>query len=170
MLAIDELIDMTQFLGKIQPQPHHRYGIVVSSYHEEITRKLLDGAVGTLERHGLPSDNIHVAWVPGAFELPVVADHMAKSGKLAAVIALGAVVQGDTDHHDYINHAVAVGLSTTSRETGIPVLFGVLTCRTMEQAQARAGGSVGNKGAEAAVAAMETVSVLSLLNEAGLTA
>ncbi|WP_437223269.1 6,7-dimethyl-8-ribityllumazine synthase [Planctomicrobium sp. SH661] len=153
----------TQIIGKLDTQPHHRYGIVVSRYHEEVTRRLLEGAVGTLERHGLDSESITIAWVPGSFEIPVVADAMANSGKFVAVIALGAVVQGDTDHHDYINHAVAQGLAVSSRKSGVPVLFGVLTCRNMEQAMARAGGAVGNKGAEAALAAIETVSVLEQL-------
>jgi len=156
-----------QIVGKLQVQSQHRYAIVVSRYHEEITRRLLDGATGTLMRHGMDEDRLTVAWAPGAYELPVVADQLAKTGRYEAVIALGAVVQGDTDHHDYINHAVAQGLSSTSLNTGVPVLFGVLTCRNMEQAMARAGGSVGNKGAEAALAAIETVSVLHQIQEAG---
>lgn len=153
----------SEIIGKLQIYSHHHYGIVVSRYHEEITQRLLDGATGTLQRHGLNMENLTIAWVPGAFEIPVVADRMAKSGRFVAVIALGAVVQGDTDHHDYINHSVAQGFAETSRETGVPILFGVLTCRNMEQALARAGGPVGNKGAEAAVAAIETVSVLAQL-------
>ncbi|WP_437185453.1 6,7-dimethyl-8-ribityllumazine synthase [Planctomicrobium sp. SH668] len=149
-----------EILGKLKPRSNDKYAVVVSRYHEDVTQRLLDGAVGTLERHGVASEDITVAWVPGSFELPVVADCAAKTGKYVAVIALGAVVQGDTDHHDYINHAVAQGFAITSLNTGVPVLFGVLTCRNMEQALARAGGAVGNKGAEAAVAAIETVSVL----------
>lgn len=147
-------------IGRLQTQVEDTYAIVVSRYHEEVTGKLLDGAVGTFTRHGVSAESIEIAWVPGAFEIPVVADAMAKTGRFRAVVALGAVVQGDTDHHDYINHAVAMGLAETSRQTGVPVLFGVLTCRNMDQALARAGGTVGNKGAEAAVAALETVSVL----------
>ncbi len=154
-----------QIVGKLRVEPSDRYGIVVSRYHEGVTQKLLDGAVETLTRHGLSPEAITIAWVPGAFELSVVSDRMAKQGTYAAVIALGAVVQGDTDHHDYINHAVAQGFVTTSQNTGVPVLFGVLTCRNMDQAIARAGGAVGNKGAEAAVAALETVSVLKQLNQ-----
>ena len=152
-----------QFLGKLRCQPDDHYAIVVSRYHEDITGKLLEGAVGTLTRHGVADENIAVAWVPGSFELPVVADMMAKSERYRAVIALGAVVQGETDHHDYINHAVATGFVQTAQNTGVPVLFGVLTCRTMDQARERAGGSVGNKGAEAALAAIETVNVLNQL-------
>lgn len=152
-----------EITGKLKAEGADRYGIVVSRYHQEITGRLLEGALGTLQRHGADLDAVTVAWVPGSFELTVVADRMAKSGRYVAVIALGAVVQGETDHHDYINHAVAQGFALTSENTGVPVLFGVLTCRTMEQAQERAGGSVGNKGAEAALAAIETVSVLKQL-------
>ena len=149
-----------ELVGKMTVEGGDRYAVVVSRYHEEITGKLLDGATGTLQRHGIADDNITVAWVSGSFELTVVADRMARSGQFAAVIALGAVVQGETEHHDYINHAVAQGLTATAQNTGLPVLFGVLTCRTMEQARARAGGTVGNKGSEAALAAIETVNVL----------
>ncbi|SFI40639.1 6,7-dimethyl-8-ribityllumazine synthase [Planctomicrobium piriforme] len=154
-----------EIVGKLRTEPGDRYGIVVSRYHEQVTQRLLDGAVETLARHGLDPAAITVAWVPGSFELPVVADRMAKQGQFAAVIALGAVVQGETEHHDYINHAVAQGFAVTSQNTGVPVLFGVLTCRNMDQALARAGGAVGNKGAEAALAAIETVSVLKQLGQ-----
>lgn len=149
-----------EIIGKMRAAPGERYGIVVSRYHEEITQRLLEGALGTLERHGVAPEAMTVAWVPGSYEIPVVADKLAKTGRYVAVIALGAVVQGETDHHDYINHAVAQGLVAASQNTGIPVLFGVLTCRTMDQARDRAGGPVGNKGAEAALAALETVDVL----------
>lgn len=149
-----------EIIGKLQIQPNDRYAVVVSRYHEEVTGKLLDGAVETLTRHGLNPDHLTIVWVPGGFELSVVCDQVAKTGEFVAVIGLGAVVQGDTEHHDYINHAVAQSFSQTALTTGVPVLFGLLTCRNMDQAKARAGGSVGNKGAEAASAAIETVSVL----------
>jgi 6,7-dimethyl-8-ribityllumazine synthase len=152
-----------EIIGKLRIDANDRYGIVVSRYHEDVTRRLLEGAIGTLERHGLSQEALTIAWVPGAFEIPVVADRMAAQGDYVAVIALGAVVQGETDHHDYINHTIAQGFAFTSQNTGVPVLFGVLTCRNMEQALARAGGTVGNKGAEAALAAIETVSVLKQL-------
>ncbi len=139
------------------------YAIVVSRFNELVTRPLRDAAVGTLERHGANRDLIESCWVPGAFELPLVAERLAASGKYVAVIALGAVIQGDTDHHDYINHAVAQGLMEASQKNRVPILFGVLTCRTMEQALDRAGGKAGNKGAEAALAAIETVNVLKQL-------
>ncbi len=140
------------------------YAIVVSRFNELVTRPLLNGAVGTLKKHGAKSKSIECCWVPGAFELPIVAERLAASGKYAAVIALGAVIQGDTDHHDYINHAVAQGLMEASQKNRVPILFGVLTCRTMEQALDRAGGKAGNKGAEAALAAIETVNVLEQLS------
>lgn len=140
------------------------YAIVVSRFNELVTRPLLDGAVGTLKRHGANSKSIKSCWVPGAFELPIVAERLAASGKYVAVIALGAVIQGDTDHHDYINHAVAQGLMEASQKNRVPILFGVLTCRNMEQAMDRAGGKAGNKGSEAALAAIETVHVLKQLS------
>lgn len=136
------------------------FAIVVSRFNELVTRRLLDGAVGTLQRHGVAADAVTSYWVPGSFELPVVAEKLAAGGKYSAILALGAVIQGDTDHHDYINHAVAQGLMQAAQKNGIPILFGVLTCRTMEQALDRAGGKAGNKGAEAALAAIETVNLL----------
>jgi len=149
-----------ELTGKLKADSQDQYAIAVSRYHEEITQRLLDGARETLVRHGVSEDRITIAWVPGSFELSVVADRLAKSGRFVAVLALGAVVQGETEHHDYINHSVAQGFVQTAQNTGVPVLFGVLTCRNMEQAFARAGGAVGNKGSEAATAALETVSVL----------
>jgi len=143
----------------------HRYAIVVSRFNELVTKSLVDGAVDALQRHGVTEDNITVAHVPGAFEIPLVADRFAKSGRYAAVICLGAVIQGETDHHDYINHAVAEALMQIGRETGVPVTFGVLTCRTLEQAMNRAGGKSGNKGSEAALAAVEMVSLISHLDD-----
>jgi 6,7-dimethyl-8-ribityllumazine synthase len=137
-----------------------RYAIVVSKYNEIVTKRLLDGAVSTLKSHGAGGGQIAVHWAPGAFELPVIAETLAASGKFAAVIALGAVIQGETSHHDYINHAVAQGLMQTGLKHRLPVLFGVLTCPSMELAMDRAGGKAGNKGVEAALAAIETVDVL----------
>ncbi|WP_437204832.1 6,7-dimethyl-8-ribityllumazine synthase [Planctomicrobium sp. SH664] len=154
-----------QIVGKLRVTADDRFAIAVSRYNEEVTRPLLSGAVETLVRHGVAESHITVAWVPGAFELPVVATKLANSHKYSAVIALGAVVQGDTDHHDYINHAVAQGLTVAAQNSGVPVLFGVLTCRNMDQALQRAGGQMGNKGAEAALAALETANVLKQLAE-----
>ncbi len=139
---------------------HDRFAIVVARFNEVVTRKLLDGAVDTLMEHGVGDDRVTVTWVPGAFEVPLVADRLARSGCYSAVIALGAVVQGDTDHHEYINRSVAHALMQSGIDTGVPILFGVLTCHNMNQALDRAGGKVGNKGSEAARAALEMVGVL----------
>src|SRR5580698_11505226 len=108
------------------------FAIVVSRYNEMVTRRLLDGALATFKHHGVPDERITVAWVPGAFEIPLVADRLARSGGFAAVCCLGAVVQGETSHHEYINHQMAGGIMRAGLESGIPVLFGVLTCSTME--------------------------------------
>jgi len=142
-----------------------RFAIVVSRWNELITRKLLDGALETFRRHGGLEENITVTWVPGSFELPLVADRLAKSGHYEAVCCLGAVIQGSTMHHDYINHQVAAGIMRSSQESGVPVLFGVLTCETMEQALDRAGGKVGNKGSEAVLAAIEMVNLLKSIDQ-----
>lgn len=139
------------------------YAIVVARFNDLVTRRLLDGALDTLRRHGADESKIVVVWVPGSFEIPLIADRLAHSGKHVAVICLGAVIQGQTTHHEYINHQVAAGIMRTAQESGIPVCFGVLTCQTMEQALDRAGGKAGNKGCEAALAAIEMVNVLNTL-------
>jgi 6,7-dimethyl-8-ribityllumazine synthase len=144
--------------------PDGAFAVVVSRFNDLVTKRLLDGAVNTLTRHGAKEDRITVVWVPGSFEIPIVADRLAKSGKYLAVICLGAVIQGETAHHEYINHQVAAGIMQAGQSSGVPVLFGVLTCQTMEQALDRAGGKVGNKGSEAALAAIETVNVLKKLS------
>lgn len=139
------------------------FAIVVSRFNELVTRRLLDGALDTLRRHGADDSRVTVVWAPGSFEIPVIADRLAHSGQCSAVICLGAVIQGQTTHHEYINHQVAAGLMKSGLEAGIPITFGILTCQTMEQALDRAGGKAGNKGAEATLAAIETVNVLQLL-------
>lgn len=145
-----------------------RVAIVVSRFNELITERLLDGALDTLKRHGHPPDQVLVVHVPGSFELPLVARRLAHSGQFQAVICLGAVIQGQTTHHEYINQQVAAGLLEASTSSGIPVTFGVLTCQTMEQALDRAGGKAGNKGHEATLAAIEVMSVLAQLKSQGL--
>ena len=144
-----------------------RFAIVVSRYNESVTRRLCDGAVETLKHHGVADEHITVVWVPGAFEIPLIAHQLAHSQKYAAVCCLGAVVQGDTDHHDYINHQVAYGVREASITNNIPVLFGVLTCGSMQLAVDRAGGKSGNKGSEAALAAVEMVNLLKKLRDNG---
>ena len=137
-----------------------RFAIVVARFNESITRRLLDGAVQTLTSRGIADDAIDVAWVPGAFEIPLVADRMAGCGAYVAVICLGAVIRGETTHDQHINRAVSLALTEASIRSGIPVLFGVLTCDTVEQAIHRAGGNVGNKGADCAEAALEMAALL----------
>jgi 6,7-dimethyl-8-ribityllumazine synthase len=137
-----------------------QFAIVVSRFNDLVTTRLLEGAVSTLRRHGATDKQITTAWAPGSFELPIVADKLAASGQFAAVITLGAVIQGETSHHEYINSAMASGLMQIGLKYGSPVLFGVLTCHSMEQALDRAGGKAGNKGIEAALAAIETVNLL----------
>ena len=143
-----------------QGAPRGRFAIVVSRYNESITSKLLDGAVSTLTAAGVPDDQIDVAWVPGAFEIPLTAQQMAESGRYVAVLCLGAVIRGETSHDQHINSAVSLGITQAGLATGVPVLFGVLTCETMEQAIHRAGGNVGNKGSECAEAAVEMANLL----------
>lgn len=142
-------------------------GIVVSRFNDLVTNRLLEGAIDTFKRHGLDESRVTVVRVPGSFELPIVAQRLAHSGKFTAVVCLGAVIQGETTHHEYINHQVAQGIMQAALSSGIPVTFGVLTCQSMEQALDRAGGKAGNKGVEAALAALETVDVLRKLSAAG---
>lgn len=132
-----------------------RIGIVVSRFNEFITNKLLSGAEDALYRHGVNEEDITVAWVPGAFEIPIAAKKLADSGKFDAVIALGTVIRGATPHFDYVNSEVAKGVATTALQSGIPVMFGVLTTETIEQAIERAGTKAGNKGWDCAVGAIE---------------
>ena len=140
-----------------------KFAIVVSRYNESITGKLLDGAVRTLLQHGVADESIDVAWVPGAFEIPLAADRLAKSGEYVAVICLGAVIRGETSHDQHINRAVSLGITEAALASGVPVAFGVLTCDTVEQAIHRAGGSVGNKGVEAAETALRMANLLTQL-------
>lgn len=140
-------------------------GIVVARFNEFITSRLLEGAVDTLERHGVESENIDVAWVPGAFEIPLVAKKMAKMEKYDAVITLGTVIRGATPHFDYVCSEAAKGVANAQAETEKPVVFGVLTTETIEQAIERAGTKAGNKGAEAAVTAIETANLMRMFEE-----
>lgn len=140
-----------------------RFAIVCAKWNHSITDRLLDAAVATLKRGGVGEERITVARVPGTFELPVIASRFAGSGDYDAVICLGAVIRGDTDHNRYINASVAQALQTIACETGVPTLFGVLTCNTPEQAEERAGGRHGNKGEEAAAAAIEMVQLVRTL-------
>jgi len=137
-----------------------KIGIVVSRFNEYITGKLLIGAQDALYRHGVDEENIDVAWVPGAFELPLVAKKMADSGNYDAVIALGTVIRGATTHYDYVCNEAAKGIAQASMTTGIPVIFGVVTTETIEQAIERAGTKAGNKGWDAAISAIEMANLM----------
>jgi 6,7-dimethyl-8-ribityllumazine synthase len=165
---------MTTYEGKTDAADG-RIAIVVSRFNDMITSRLLAGATRTLMNHGVLEDQIDIAWVPGAFEIPVVASRMAESGNYIAVICLGAVIRGETSHDEHINRAVSIALMNVGLDYGLPVIFGVLTCNTLDQAMTRSGGEVGtrgkdrpdsrvgNKGSEAAEAALELVALLKQL-------
>lgn len=138
-------------------------GIVVGRFNEFITSKLVEGAVDTLKRHGVGDENIDVAWVPGAFEIPLVASKMAMNDKYDAVITLGTVIRGATPHFDYVCGEAAKGVSQAAQKSGKPVIFGVLTTETIEQAIERSGTKAGNKGADVAVAAIEMANLIKSL-------
>ena len=148
--------------GKVVAPQGMKVGIVAARFNEIIVNKLLGGAVDGLVRHGVEEENITAAWVPGAFEIPVAAQKMAQSGNYDAVICVGTVIRGDTSHYDYVCNEVSKGIAHVSLETGIPVLFGVLTTENIEQAIARAGSKAGNKGYDCALSAIE---MLNLMNQ-----
>ncbi len=150
---------MKTFEGKLVAQ-NLKVGIVAARFNEFITAKLLGGAMDGLLRHGVKEEDIHVAWVPGAFEIPLIASKMAKSKKYDAVICLGAVIRGSTSHYDYVCSEVSKGIAAVSLECGIPVMFGVLTTDNIEQAIERAGTKAGNKGYDCALGAIEMVNVM----------
>ena len=141
-----------------------RFAIVVSRFNATVTEKLLAGALRTLQERGVRDECIDVARVPGAWEIPLIAQRMARTGVYRAVICLGAVIRGETTHDQYINRQVSDSLGRIALEFNLPVLFGVLTCNNLEQALQRAGGNVGNKGSDCADAALEMVSLLSKLS------
>ncbi|MBQ1336051.1 MAG: 6,7-dimethyl-8-ribityllumazine synthase [Selenomonadaceae bacterium] len=137
-----------------------KFGIVVSRFNEFITSKLLGGALDALHRHETQDEDIDVAWVPGAFEIPITAKKMAESGKYDAVICLGAVIRGSTSHYDYVCNEVSKGTAQVGMTTGVPTIFGVVTTENIEQAIERAGTKAGNKGTDSAMAAMEMANLL----------
>jgi 6,7-dimethyl-8-ribityllumazine synthase len=139
------------------------FGIIVSRFNSFICERLLEGAIDALVRHGGDDNDIHVARVPGAFEIPLAAKRMAENGKYNAIICLGAVIRGSTPHFDYVASEVSKGVASVSLDSGIPIAFGVLTTDTIEQAVERAGSKAGNKGFEAAVTAIETANLLKVL-------
>jgi 6,7-dimethyl-8-ribityllumazine synthase len=146
-----------------------RVAVVVARFHEQVTAKLLEGALAGLRSHGVADDSVDVAWVPGAFEIALVAKRMASTGAYDAVVCLGAVIRGETAHFDLIATEAARGAAEVGRETGVPVIFEVLATETLAQAEARAGGAHGNRGWDAAEAALEMADVLDRLpKEEGL--
>lgn len=150
---------MTTFEGKIVSEGI-KVGIVASRFNEFITSKLLSGAMDGLVRHDVREEDVDVAWVPGAFEIPLIAKKMAECGRYDAVICLGAVIRGATSHYDYVCAEVSKGIAQVSLATGVPVLFGVLTTDTIEQAVERAGTKAGNKGFDCATSAIEMVNLV----------
>lgn len=168
------------FQGNPSSGTNGRFAIVVSRFNEAVTTGLLDGALRTLTEYGVPDERIDVFWTPGAFEIPTVAVRLAAESRYAALICLGAVIRGETSHDRHINRAVSLALSKIGVRYGLPVLFGVLTCDTLEQALARSGGSAptvgkdhtapqkGNKGVDCALAALEMVDLLSKLPKASI--
>ena len=150
---------MPNFEGDFSP-PAGRFALVAARFNALIVDALISGALDGLRRHGVPDDRIDVVRVPGSFEIPLVAQKLGESGRYASVICLGAVIKGDTDHYDHVAGATTSGIAQAGLTSGVPVIFGVLTCDTLEQAMNRAGGKAGNKGFEAAVTAVEMVNLL----------
>jgi 6,7-dimethyl-8-ribityllumazine synthase len=144
----------------------HRFGVVVSRFNEFISSKLLAGCLDALERHGADPEAVDVVWTPGSLEMPIVAKRLAESGRYGAVICLGAVIRGQTPHFDYVAAEVAKGVARVALESGVPVIFGVITADTLEQAIERAGTKAGNKGADAAAGAIEMANLLDALPSA----
>ncbi len=142
-----------------------RVAVVAARFNEFVTRQLLTGALETLAHHGVRDEDISLAWVPGSFELPIVAKALGQSGQYDAIICLGAVIRGETDHYEMVANQAASGISAAGRETGVPTIFGVLTTENMDQAINRAGGKSGNLGSNAAVAAIETARLVKSIQQ-----
>ena len=154
---------MKTYQGKLAAPKGARFAVLVSRFNRFVTDKLLDGCIDALRRHGVAEADIEVVWSPGSFEIPVLAGRLAGGGRYAAVICLGAVIRGGTEHHRYIASEAAKGVAAVAMDTGVPCIFGVLTCDTVEQAVDRAGAKAGNKGADAAAAAIEMADLISQL-------
>jgi len=153
---------MPTYEGDFSPPPG-RFALVAARFNALVVDGLVAGAIDGLKRHGVPDDRIDLVRVPGSFEIPLVAQKLGESGRYAAVLCLGAVIKGDTDHYDHVAGAATSGIAQAGLTGGVPVVFGVLTCETLEQAMNRAGGKAGNKGFEAAATAVEMVNLLKRL-------
>jgi len=152
---------MAQYIeGSLHQGAKYRIALVISRFNSFITERLLEGALDALQRHGVNPDSCQVYRIPGAFEIPLVAKKLAKSGKFDGIICLGAVIKGDTPHFDYVSAEVSKGIAQTSLETELPISFGILTTNNVEQAIERAGTKAGNKGWDAAVSLLETIDLL----------
>jgi len=162
MMAEETIVE-----GTYETPKGARFALVVGRFNHFITDRLLEGAIDALSRHGVPRDQLVVARTPGAFEIPLVVRRFAASGKIDAVIALGAVIRGSTPHFEFVASAAATGCASAMQETGVPVAFGVLTTDTIEQAIERAGTKAGNKGWEAAISAIEMVNLRRAMESAG---
>lgn len=150
---------MKSYEGKLVAKDY-KFGIVVSRFNELISKNLLGGALDSLKRHEVKDENVSVAWVPGSFEIPLVAKKMAASGEYDAIICLGAVIRGDTPHFEYVAAEVSKGIAKVGLETGVPVAFGIITSDTLEQAVNRAGAKAGNRGWQAALSAVEMANLI----------
>lgn len=159
---------MTTYEGTLVPSPDARFAIVAARFNHFVVDRLVEGARDGLRRHGVREDGADLIWTPGAWELPWAVERVCRSGKFAAAIALGAVIRGSTPHFDYVAGAAATGCARAMAETGVPVVFGVLTTDTIEQAIERAGTKAGNKGYDAAVAAIEMVGLRDTLKSHGM--
>ena len=164
MRMLDEGVNKLSIIEGLLTVTNEKFCIVVSRFNEFITNKLLSGALDELKRHGVSESNIDIVWCPGAFEIPLIAKKCAKTSKYAAIITLGAVIKGSTSHYDYVCAEVSKGVASVGLETGIPVIFGVLTTDNIEQAIERAGTKSGNKGSDAAKSAIEMVSLIGKIN------
>ena len=165
-MAVNEkegLLDVPNIIEGQLLAENKSFGIVVSRFNEFISGKLLEGAIDCLKRHGVDDESVDVAWVPGSFEVPIVAKRMAASGKYDAVVCLGAVVRGATPHFDYIAAEVSKGIATAAISTDVPIAYGIITCDTLEQAVERAGTKMGNKGFDAASSAIEMANLFDQL-------
>lgn len=155
---------MATYEGQPLPSGEGRFAIVASRFNTVVVERLLAGAVETFRKHGVAQDRLDIVWVPGSFEMPVTAKRLAASERYRAVVCLGCILRGETDHYEHVATQAASGIMQASLATGVPIIFGVLTCDTLEQALHRAGGKAGNKGSDAACAALEMADLFSLLN------
>jgi 6,7-dimethyl-8-ribityllumazine synthase len=155
---------MTTYQGNLIAPAKAKFAIIVSRFNEFVTSKLLGGAMDALQRHGVAEGNIDVVWAPGSFEMPILALKLAESHRYAAVLCVGAVIRGGTDHYQYVAAEAAKGVAQAAMKTGVPCIFGILTTDSIEQAIERSGAKAGNKGADAAVSAIEMANLLAALS------